>query len=225
MSNRRKIFYKRHDFVVENVSRCLAEIPRKKKECTIFVLVMRLSSFESQRALRGERKATHPTHNRCPINFVVGGLPLTATITVVKGCWRPSREDVRARSFSSLSQRCDTLSGLPAASIVIYTQSSLSIGVSLSFCRSLSSLLLFFSFSARPSSTIVSRDAHATTHYMRTINVRSLEISSFVSVEMQRRSFSLLLVLCSLGTVLVGDVALAVAILVTHERSVATHSM
>lgn len=65
----------------------------------------------------------------------------------------------------------------------------------------------------------------ATTHYMRTIDVRSLEISPFVSVEMQRRSFSLFLVLCSLGTVIVGDIIFTVAILVIYERFVVMHSM
>lgn len=89
----------------------------------------------------------------------------------------------------------------------LYTELAVYWCLSLSFCRSLFAIISLLFFSARPSSIIISRDAHATTHYMRTIYVRSLEISSFVSVEMQRRSFSLLLVLCNLGTV-VGDIVL-----------------
>lgn len=120
----------------------------------LFVFVTRLSSFENQRALRGS-KATHPAHNRCPINFVVGGLPLTATITVVKGCWRPPREDVRARSFSSLSLSDATLYQYywhPALSFIHRVRC---LSVSLFLFVGLFSLF-FFSFSARPP-TIVSR--------------------------------------------------------------------
>lgn len=65
----------------------------------------------------------------------------------------------------------------------------------------------------------------ATTHYMRTIDVRSLEFSPFVSVEIQRRSFSLFLVLCRLGTVIVGDIIFTVAILVMYKRFAVMYSM
>lgn len=166
-----------------------------------------------------ESKATHPAYNRCPINFVVGGLPLTATITVVKGCWRPPRKDVRARSFSSFSLSDATLYQhyrQPALSF-IYRVRCLS--VSLFLFVGLFLLIFFSLFLPDLQPSLVA------THYIRTTDVHSLEISLFVSVEMQRRIFSLFLVLCSLGTVVVGDVVLAVEILVMHEISTARHSI
>lgn len=119
----------------------------RKKGCTIFVLIMRLSSFVGKRASREERKTAHPAHNRCPINFVIGGLPLTATITVVEGGWRPPREDVRARSSSSPLTARHFIS--TTGSIVVYTQSLYTLTTDLLF-RSFSfffaslSLFLFF---------------------------------------------------------------------------------
>lgn len=169
-----------------------------------------------------KKKATHSAHNRCPINFVVGGLPLTATITVVKGCWRPSREDVRERGEgrSPLSLMLVTRHFISTTSsqhchlyteFAVYRYLFLFVGLSSLFFFSLPDLL-------QPSLV-------ATTHYMRTIDMRSLEFSPFVSVEMQRRSFSLFLVLCSLDAVIVGDIIFTVAILVIYERFVVMHSM
>lgn len=118
-----------------------------RKKDMIFVLVMRLS-FVDKRVSRGERKTAYPVHNRCPINFVIGGLPLTATITVVEGGWRPSCEDVRARSSSSLPTTRHFIS--TTGSIVVCTQSLYTLPTDLSF-RSLSFLSLHsFFFQAFP---------------------------------------------------------------------------
>lgn len=128
---------------------------------------MRLSSFVGKRASRGERETAYPTHNRCPINFVIGGLPLTATITVVEGGWRSLREDMRARSSPSAARHFISITG----SIVVCTQDSCTLTTDLSFC----SFLFFFTglssflFFSRSSLTIVIHDhVHATTHYTRT---------------------------------------------------------
>lgn len=115
---------------------------------------------------RGERKTAH---NRCPINFVIRGFPLTATITVVEGGWRPPREDVRARSSSSPPAAryfiCAT------GSIVACTQGSyVDYRSFIPFISFLFRRSLFISFFSRPSLTIVSRiRTHTmTTYYTRT---------------------------------------------------------
>lgn len=124
-----------------------------------------------------EKQYMHPAHNRCPINFVVGGLPLTATITVVRGGWRPPREAVRARILSlspfgyglcrdllegqtrETATRHFISTGSPARGIFIYTRDSCALSIGLSF-RSLSPSLIslhsFFLQTLFP--TIVSRD-------------------------------------------------------------------
>lgn len=153
----------------------------KKKGCTIFVLVMRLSSFVGKRASRGERKTAYPTHNHCPINFVIGGFPLTATITVVEGGWRPLREDVRARSSSSLLAARHLIS--TTSSIVVY--SSCTLTTDLSFTPFLFRRSLFIPFFPGSSLIIISCDRrHATTTYYTRTSLCPLEISSFDSAGM-----------------------------------------
>lgn len=70
----------------------------------ICVCIAAKSMHESRHAFVAALNRAGFVYNRCPINFVVGGLPLTATITVEGGCRTPG-EDARARSLRTLRSR------------------------------------------------------------------------------------------------------------------------